>query len=106
MKDAGFEALLVDAPGVHPNPLTHEDDFSLQVRDRQGRRDLFHYNNWTGWQPVALHAMAQLLGLRLLFFDADRGDFRPVEEAAGLAETVDNVNFLVFTRRARRSGGG
>lgn len=103
MKDAGFQALLVDEPGVRPNPLTHALSFSLQVRDRRGRRDLFHYKNWTGWQPVALHAMAQLLNLRLLFFDADRGDFRPVEEAAGLPETVDNVNFLVFTRRARRT---
>jgi hypothetical protein len=105
MKDAGFQALLVDDPGVRPNPLTHELSFTLQVRDRRGRRDLFHYQNWTGWQPVALHAMAQILGLRLLFFDADRGEFLPVTEAAGRADAVDNVNFLVFTRRARRSRG-
>jgi len=102
MKDAGFQALLVDDPGVRPNPLTHALSFSLQVRDRRARRTLFRYTNWTGWQPVALHAMAQLLGLRLFFFDPDRSEFRPVEEAAGLTSTVDNVNFLVFTRRARR----
>lgn len=103
MKDAGFQALLADDPGVRPNPLTHALSFSLQVRDRRGRRTLFRYADWTGWQPVALHAMAQILGVRLLFFDPDRGEFRPVDEAAGLASTVDNVNFLVFTRRARRA---
>jgi hypothetical protein len=103
MEDAGFQALLVDDPGVRPNPLTHALSFTLQVRDRRGRRDLFHYKDWTGWQPMALHALAQLLGLRLLFFDVAHGDFRPVEEAAGLADAVDNVNFFVFTRRARRA---
>jgi len=106
MKDAGFQALLVDEPGTRPNPLTHALSFSLQVRDRRGRRDLFHYRGWTSWQPVTLHGMAQLLGLRLLFFDPSHAAFRPVQEAAGSDDAAENVNFLVFTRRARRAAAG
>jgi hypothetical protein len=101
MEDAGFRALLVDAPGVRPNPLTHHLSFSLQVRDRRGRRDLFHYTDWMSWQPVTLCALARLLDLRVFYFDPGAGAFRPVEEAGRAAERLGDVNFLVFTRLRR-----
>lgn len=98
MKDAGFRALLVDDPGTRPNPLTHRLSFSLEVRDRSGRRPLFHYGDWTSWQPVTLCALAQILGLRVYYFEPEAGEFRPVERAAEPGAGVGDVNFLVFTR--------
>jgi hypothetical protein len=97
MEDAGFRALLVDDAGSRPNPLTHHLSFSLEVRDRTERRQLFHYLDWTSWQPVTLCALAQLLGLRVLYFDPEAGEFRAVESAAAATATRD-VNFLIFTR--------
>ena len=81
MEAAGFRALLVDDPGTRPNPLSHALSFSLQVRDRHGSRSLFSYSNWTSWQPVTLCALAGILGLRVLYFEPEAGEFRPVEAA-------------------------
>jgi hypothetical protein len=97
MEAAGFRALLVDDPGTRPNPLSHTLSFSLEVRDRGGRRHLFSYADWTSWQPVTLCAFAALLELRVLYFDPEASEFRPVEDAARSPLTED-VNFLVFTR--------
>lgn len=99
MQDAGFEALLVDDPDVRPNPLTHALSFSLEVRDRTGRRQLFHYPTWTSYQPVTLCAFAKLLGLRVLYFEPTAAEFRPIERAGDAGATTHDVNFLVFTRR-------
>jgi hypothetical protein len=98
MEAAGFQALLVDDPGTRPNPLTHALSFSLEVRDRHARRSLFSYANWTSFQPVTLCALAEILGLRVLFFDPGAGEFRPVESATAGAAPTEDVNFLVFTR--------
>jgi len=98
MKDAGFRALLVDDPGVRPNPLTHRLSFSLEVRDRAGSRPLFHYKDWTSWQPVTLWALAQILGLRVFYFEPGAAEFRPLERAAEPGAEIADVNFLVFTR--------
>jgi hypothetical protein len=97
MEAAGFRALLVDDPGTRPNPLSHTLSFSLEVRDRGGRRQLFSYADWTSWQPVTLCAFAALLDLRVLYFDPEAAAFRPVEDAARSSLTED-INFLVFTR--------
>jgi hypothetical protein len=99
MEDAGFRALLVDDAGTRPNPLTHHLSFALEVRDRGARRRLFHYEDWTSWQPVTLCAFAQLLQLQVFYFQPDTAEFRPVEQAARPGGAVADVNFLVFTRR-------
>ena len=68
------------------------------MRDRGARRRLFHYLDWTSWQPVTLCALAQLLGLRVYYFEPDAREFRPVERAAEPGAGVADVNFLIFTR--------
>jgi hypothetical protein len=98
MEDAGFQALLADDPGVRPNPLTHHLSFHLQVRDRSGQRQLFHYKDWTSWQPVTLCALAGLLDLRVHFFDPGTEEFRPVEDTAAARAVAGDVSFLVFSR--------
>jgi hypothetical protein len=101
MEAAGFRALLVDDPGTRPNSLSHSLSFSLEVRDRGARRHLFSYSDWTSWQPVTLCALAGILELRVLYFDPEAGEFRPVEEAARAHQTED-INFLVFVRERAR----
>ncbi len=101
MEAAGFQALLVDDPGVRPNPLTHHLSFSLQVRDRSGRRNLFHYRDWLSWQPATLCALARLLDLRVFYFDPAAAAFQPVEGAGAAGKALGDVNFLVFTKARR-----
>jgi hypothetical protein len=103
MEAAGFQALLVDDAGVRPNPLTHQLSFALQLREGRKRRDLFHYRDWISWQPATLCAFARLLDLRVLYFDPDAAEFRPVEGAGSGADALGDVNFLVFTRLRDRS---
>jgi hypothetical protein len=102
MEDAGFSALLVDDPGVRPNPLTHHLSFSLELRQGKGRqretRQLFHYPDWTSYQPVTLCAFAKLLGLRVYYFEPEAREFRPIERAGEPSAGTHDVNFLVFTR--------
>ena len=103
MEDAGFSALLVDDPGHRPNPLTHAISFSLELRERKpaARREtrtLFRYPSWISYQPVTLCAFARLLGLRVLDFEPEAREFRPVERAGEPGAATQDVNFLVFTR--------
>ena len=47
---------------------------------------------------MTLWALAQLLQLRVLYFEPGALEFRPLERAAEPGAEIADVNFLVFTR--------
>lgn len=99
MEDAGFQVALVDESEAPANPLTNRLAFRLDAWDQQQRRTLFRYPDWTSWQHPTLVAFAQLLDLRVLYFHSELHEFVPVEEHVEESDVLDNVSFVLFTRR-------
>ncbi len=98
MEDAGFKVALADVPGHAPNPLTNELHFMLDVWADQKRRTLFNYKNWTSWPHPTLVALAKLLDLNCMYFEANDEQFAPVSEGVHDEDILDNVTFMMFTR--------
>jgi len=98
MEDAGLQVLLVDEPGGRPNPVTNRMAFRLEARDRSGRRVLFRYPGWTFWQIPMLHALAELAGVRMLYFHSGELEFVPPERGTDDSDLGENVTFAAFTR--------
>lgn len=98
MEDAGFQALLVDNPDTTPNPLTNSLSFRLEIRDRETRRTLFRYGEWTSYQHPMLVMLANLIGLRVQYFDSQLDEFIPVEDHREDSDCLENVTFLLFSR--------
>ena len=78
MEDAGFQVALIDEAGTTPNPLTNALSFRLEAWDAKKRRKLFGYGDWISYQHPMLVMMAQLIGLRVLYFDSQMDEFIPV----------------------------
>ena len=98
MEDTGLRVSLSDEPGYKPNPLTNELNFRLDTWDRNKRRTLFKYNDWTSWPHHTLVAMAQLLDLNSFFFHAEDEEFASVSEGMDDEDIIENVTFMMFTR--------
>ena len=99
MEDAGLEVELVEDDDGEPNPFTNLMHFHLTASDRTGARQLFSYRDWTVWQQPILVTMANLLGLNALYFHSELEEFVSVEEETEDCDVVDNVTFMLFTRR-------
>ena len=105
MADAGFHAALVEDEQTAPNPFTNRLGFRMQVWDEHETRVLFEYPRWRAWQPPTLVALAELLGLEVLYLDEAVGDFVPVDacriarQPDAWAEAHDGVGFMLFRRR-------
>jgi len=106
MRAAGLEVALVDEPDGDPNPFTNRLAFRLEARDASGSRTLFRYPRWTMYSPPTLSALAELQGIEALYFHSELGEFVPVDHPAGDTDCHDNVNFMLFTRDARRARHG
>ena len=99
MEDAGFQVALVDESEDPANPFTNRLRFRLDAWDSTRRRALFQYGAWTSWQHPTLVVLGQLLDLRVLYFHSELHEFLPVEEAVDSSDVLDNVSFMLFTRR-------
>jgi hypothetical protein len=113
MKDAGFQAALVEDEASPPNPFTNELGFRMEVWDESERRVLFEYPSWRAWQPPTLVALAELLDLDVSYLNESAGDFLPVEDCQvsrahgdhqpqhiDHSEAHDSVGFMLFRRRS------
>jgi hypothetical protein len=100
MEDAGFEVNLIDEADGAPNPFTNKMAFRLEASNSRRNRTLFEYHDWTVWSQPTLIAMAKLLDLNVVYFNADHEQFRDVEIAAEVEDSdcLDNVTFMLFTR--------
>jgi len=99
MRDAGFEAELLEEPEGEPNPFTNLMHFQLAASDRTGQRTIFEYHDWTVWQQPILVTLARLLDLHALYYHSERHEFVSVEKETGDSDVLDNVTFMLFTRR-------
>lgn len=98
MKDAGFDAGLVDEPGGSPNPMTNEMAFRLDVWDKTGERTLFRYPGWTNWSQPVLVAMGRMLDLNVAYYHSELEEFVSVDDYTDDCDCLDNVTFMIFTR--------
>lgn len=99
MEDAGLRIELVEDPDGEPNPFTNLMHFHLGASDKTGERKLFSYRDWTVWSQPMLVTMARLLGLNALYFHSELYQFVSVDEETADSDVVDNVTFMLFTRR-------
>jgi hypothetical protein len=99
MEDAGFEVELVEDEDGDPNPFTNLMHFHLAASDKTGSRKLFSYRDWTVWQQPILVTMARLLDLNALYYHSELNEFVSVEEETEDCDVIDNVTFMLFTRR-------
>lgn len=99
MEDAGFEVELVEDHDGEPNPFTNLMHFHLTASDKTGDRQLFSYRDWTVWQQPILVTMADLLDLNALYYHSELNEFVSVDEETDDCDVVDNVTFMLFTRR-------
>ena len=99
MEDAGFEVELVEDEDGDPNPFTNLMHFRLEVSDDHAERTLFSYRDWTVWQQPILVTMARLLGLHALYYHSELNEFVSVEDETDDCDVLDNVTFMMFTRR-------
>jgi hypothetical protein len=98
-KAAGFSVALEDDETRISNPLTNELNFYLVAWDREDRRELFSYRDWTGWQAPMLTALGRLLDLEVRYFHDHETEFLPVDEGTETAECRSNNTFMLFSRR-------
>ncbi len=99
MEDAGFEVELVEEEDGEPNPFTNMMHFSLQASDGGGQRTIFTYRDWTVWQQPILVTLARLLDLNALYYHSELNEFVSVEDETEDCDVLDNVTFMMFTRR-------
>lgn len=95
---AGLRVALADTPGRRANPLTNHLHFDLVARDRSGRRILWEYRDWIGWQAPTLTALARLLGLEAWYYHSERLEFRPVARDTETSDCRENNTFLLLRR--------
>lgn len=95
---AGLYVALEDVRGRTSNPLTNRLHFDLVAADASGRRTLFEYRDWIGWQPPMLTALARLLGLEAWYYHSDLLEFRPVDLDTETADCRENNTFLLLRR--------
>jgi len=100
MEDAGFEVDLIDEDDGAPNPFTNLMSFSLVASNARRERTLFEYHDWTVWSQPTLVAMARILDLNVVYFNADHEEFLPVDDTEEVEESdcLENVTFMLFTR--------
>lgn len=98
-KAAGFKVALEDVDDIMPNPLTNRLDFYLVAWDKEKRRNLFSYCDWTGWQAPTLTALGRLLDLEVRYYHDDELQFMPVDEGTDTSECRTNNTFMLFSRR-------
>ncbi|MGH0036767.1 MAG: hypothetical protein ACQGVK_17215 [Myxococcota bacterium] len=98
MEAAGLRVALVDDPERRPNLITNRMAFRLEASDETGVRTLFEYQGWTFWQMPMLATLADLLGLRMLYFHSEEHEFCPVDRGLESADLDENIAFLAFTR--------
>ena len=67
--------------------------------DRRDQRTLFRYGQWTSYQHPMLVMLADLIGLSVRYLDSETNEFIPVEDHREDSDCLDNVTFLLFTRR-------
>jgi hypothetical protein len=99
MKRAGFKVGLEDVDGKIANPLTNAIDFFLVAWDRDARRELFSYRDWTGWQAATLTALGRLLDLDVRYFHVEETEFLSVDEGVETSDCRNNNTFMLFRRR-------
>lgn len=104
MKDAGFEAELVEDPDGDPNPFTNRMHFHLVASDEDEERPLFGYRDWTVWAQPILVTMARLLDLNALYYHSELEEFVSVDEEWEDSDLEENVTFMIFTRRETDTG--
>jgi hypothetical protein len=98
MKAVGLSVVLEDLDDVTPNPLTNHMSFELVASDDEGRRVLFNYHDWTGWQPPTLSALGQLLGLKMHYFHGVDCEFLPLDQGIETSDVRENNSFMLFSR--------
>ncbi len=99
MEDAGFEVELVEDDDGDPNPFTNTMHFHLGVSEGKTERNLFSYRDWTVWSQPILVTMARLLDLNALYYHSELCEFVSVEEETEDCDVLENVTFMMFTRR-------
>lgn len=99
MQDAGFEVELVETDDGEPNPFTNLMHFTLDACKGNRSRTLFGYHDWTVWQQPILVTLANLIGLNTLYYHSDLHEFISVDEETDTSDVVENVTFMMFTRR-------
>ena len=71
----------------------------IAASDSTGDRRLFGYRDWTVWSQPTLVTMARLLDLNALYYHSEYSEFVPVEEDFEDCDVLENVTFMMFTRR-------
>jgi hypothetical protein len=95
---AGLRVALEDRRDRTSNPLTNRLHFDLVAQDATGRRVLFEYHDWIGWQAPSLVALGEVLGLVPRYLHAGRAEFLPVEEGTDDSDAWEENTFLLFSR--------
>jgi hypothetical protein len=99
MEDAGFEVELVEDDDGDPNPFTNLMHFHLAASDDKGSRKLFSYRDWTVWSQPILTTLGRLLDLNVLYYHSELEEFVSVDEEWDDSDVLENVTFMLFTRR-------
>ena len=99
MKAAGFRVALDDAENKIANPLTNLMHFDLVAWNKKGRRTLFSYHDWIGWQAPTLYALGEILDLDVRYFHSEDTEFLPLTEGTDTCDCRENNTVLMFTRR-------
>lgn len=99
MELLGLHVSLSDLGAPPPNPLTNRMSFDLVAKDRTGRRTLFEYHDWIGWQAPMLAAFGRLLDLDVRYFHGEQCEFVPIEQDFQTSDCSSNNSFLLFSRK-------
>jgi hypothetical protein len=99
MTDAGFEVELVEDDDGEPNPFTNLMHFHLAASDDKSSRKLFSYRDWTVWSQPILTTLGRLLDLNVLYYHSELEEFVSVDEEWDDSDVLENVTFMLFTRR-------
>jgi hypothetical protein len=99
MEDAGFEVELVEDDDGDPNPFTNLMHFHLAASDDKDSRKLFSYRDWTVWSQPILTTLGRLLDLNVLYYHSELEEFVSVDEEWDDSDVLENVTFMLFTRR-------